>query len=133
MRTDDADQPEDGGFVAVDPALLEDDNEDHVKISEYGRVIIPDKKELMRQTQGLDPEQRLVVDKAIEYAKKIKRAMAPCSGDWRLPVPHARAPIARREGSIKGPERRSSHPDRLPTSQRVRRWVRCRRLCQHRK
>ena len=74
MRTDDADQPEDGGFVAVDPALLEDDNEDHVKISEYGRVIIPDKKELMRQTQSLDPEQRLVVDKAIEYAKKIKRA-----------------------------------------------------------
>ena len=58
----------------MDPALLEDDNEDHVRISEYGRVIIPDKKELMRQTQSLDPEQRLVVDKAIEYAKKIKRA-----------------------------------------------------------
>ena len=76
MRTDNADQPEDGGFVAVDPGLLDDDNEDHVRISEYGRVIIPDKKELMRQTQGLDPEQRLVVDKAIEYAKKIKRARA---------------------------------------------------------
>ena len=74
MRTDDADQPEGGDFVAVDPGLLENDNEDHVRISDYGRIVIPDKKELMRQTRSLDPEQRMLVDKAIEYAKKIKRA-----------------------------------------------------------
>ena len=74
MRTDDADEPEGGDFVAVDPGLLENDNKDHVRISDYGRIVIPDKKELMRQTRSLDPEQRMVVDKAIEYAKKIKRA-----------------------------------------------------------
>ena len=76
MRTDDAEQPEGGDFVAVDPGLLEDDNDDHVRISEYGRVIIPDKKELMQQTRNLDPEQRMVVDKAVGFAKKIKRARA---------------------------------------------------------
>ena len=75
MRTMDADLPEAGDFVAVDPDLLEDD-QDHVRISEYGRVIIPDKKELMRQTRNLDPEQRMVADKAIGFAKKIKRARA---------------------------------------------------------
>ena len=76
MRTLDADLPEGGDFVAVDPELLEDDDEDHVRISEYGRTIIHDKKELMRQTRNLDPEQRMVVDKAVGFAKKIKRARA---------------------------------------------------------
>ena len=75
MRTLDAEVPEGGDFVAVDPELLED-KEDHVRISEYGRVIIPDKKELMRQTRNLDPEQRMVVDKAVGFAKRIKRARA---------------------------------------------------------
>ena len=70
------DLPEGGDFVAVDPELLEDDDEDHVRISEYGRTIIHDKKELMRQTRNLDPEQRMVVDKAVGFAKKIKRARA---------------------------------------------------------
>merc|ERR1712016_336187 len=75
MRTMDADLPEAGDFVAVDPDLLEDD-QDHVRMSEYGRTIIHDKKELMRQTRNLDPEQRMVVDKAVGFAKKIKRARA---------------------------------------------------------
>ena len=75
MRTLDAEVPEGGDFVAVDPELLED-KEDHVRISEYGRVIIPDKKELMHQTRNLDPEQRMVVDKAVGFAKRIKRARA---------------------------------------------------------
>ena len=73
MKTLEADVPEGGDFVAVDPELLEN-GEEHVRISDYGRIIIPDKMELIRQTRRLDPEQRRVLDIAVGYAKKIKRA-----------------------------------------------------------
>ena len=75
LKTLEADVPEGGDFVAVDPELLENED-DHVRISDYGRIIIPDKMELIRQTRRFDPEQRWVLDRAVGFAKKIKRARA---------------------------------------------------------
>lgn len=61
-------------FVAVDPDLLENTGEERVRISEYGRIIIPNKKELVERTRRLDKEQRKVVDIAVKYAKDIRKA-----------------------------------------------------------
>jgi exonuclease III len=62
-------------FAAVDPALLEEVEEgDRVRISEYGRVIIPSKAELIQKTRGLDKDQRKVVDIALKYARDIKKS-----------------------------------------------------------
>ena len=75
LKTLEADVPEGGDFVAVDPELLENED-DHVRISDYGRIIIPDKMELIRQTRRFVPEQRAVLDRAVGFAKKVKRARA---------------------------------------------------------
>ncbi len=58
----------------MDPELLERAEEERVRISDYGRVIIPSKKEMMETTRGLDKDQRKVVDIAVKYARDIKKA-----------------------------------------------------------
>ena len=62
-------------FAAVDPALLEDAEEaERVQISDYGRVIIPSKREMVEKSRGMDKDQRKVVDIAVKYAREIKKA-----------------------------------------------------------
>ena len=62
-------------FAAVDPALLEEaEEEDRVRISDYGRVIIPSKREMVEKSRGMDKDQRKVVDIAVKYAREIKKA-----------------------------------------------------------
>ncbi len=61
-------------FAAVDPELLERTEQDRVRISEYGRIIIPSRRELMEKTRSLDEDQRKVMDIAVKYAKEIKKA-----------------------------------------------------------
>ena len=61
-------------FAAVDPALLEEDAEERVRISDYGRVIVPSEEEMMAKTRELDNDQRRVLDITIKYAKDIVKA-----------------------------------------------------------
>lgn len=61
-------------FAAVDPALLEEDAEERVRISDYGRVVVPGKEEMMAKTRELDNDQRRVLDITIKYAKDIVKA-----------------------------------------------------------
>lgn len=61
-------------FTAVDPALLERAEEDRVRVSDYGRVVIPSRKEMMEKTRGLDKDQRRVVDIAVKYARDLRKA-----------------------------------------------------------
>ena len=68
-------------FSAVDPALLDVNEEDRVRVSDYGRVVIPSRKELAEKTRSLDKDQRKVVDLAVKQARGIlkarKRGRAP--------------------------------------------------------
>ena len=50
----------------------------------YRKIDVPDLKELKETTLGLDPWQRMVVDKAIKYAKDIRKAENPVN---RRPAP----------------------------------------------
>ena len=61
-------------FVAVDPQLLEEGGEERVRVSDFGRVVVPSKREMMEKTRGLDKDQRKVVDIAVQYAKDIIKA-----------------------------------------------------------
>ena len=38
-------------FSALDPELLEEGEEERVKVTDYGRVIVPNKEELKEKTQ----------------------------------------------------------------------------------
>ena len=73
-------------FVAVDPALLEGGDEERVRMSDYGRVVIPSKREMAEKTRGLDNDQRKVVDICVEYAREILKAR--CRGRARPEPPH---------------------------------------------
>ena len=77
---------EDPDFAAIDPDLLEEIEEEGVRISDYGRIIIPNKKELVQKTRGLDKDQRMVLDIAVKYAKDIKKARS--RGERRPDPPH---------------------------------------------
>jgi hypothetical protein len=61
-------------FAAVDPFLLEEAEEERVRISEYGRVIVPSKREMVEKSRGMDKDQRKVVDIAVKYAREIRKA-----------------------------------------------------------
>ena len=61
-------------FAALDPDLLDRAEESRVQYSEYGRIIIPNKKELMEKTRRMDKDQRKVVDIAVRYAKNVRKA-----------------------------------------------------------
>ena len=61
-------------FQHLDPCLLEQQAEERFNVTEYGRIIIPNKNELREKTRKLDKDQRRVVDIAVKYAKDIVKA-----------------------------------------------------------
>ena len=61
-------------FAALDPDLLDRAEDSRVQYSEYGRIIIPNKNELIETTRRMDKDQRRVVDIAVKYAKNIRKA-----------------------------------------------------------
>ena len=61
-------------FAAVDPALLEEGEEERVKVSDYGRVIVPDREDLIKASRSLDVDQRKVLDIAIKFARGVEKA-----------------------------------------------------------
>ena len=58
-------------FAAMDPALLEQEEEERVRVSDYGRVVVPNKEDLTKATRTLDRDQRKVLDIAIKFAKGV--------------------------------------------------------------
>ena len=60
-------------FIAVDPELLEG-GEERARVMDYGRVVIPSRKEMAEKTRGLDKDQRKVVDITVKYARDILKA-----------------------------------------------------------
>ena len=61
-------------FSALDPELLEEGEEERVKVSDYGRVVVPNKEYLKEKTRGLDKDQR---EKHSEHIKEVKRQVLP--------------------------------------------------------
>ena len=73
-------------FAAMDPALLEEGEEERVRVSDYGRVVVPSPEELTKTARGLDQDQRRVLDIAIKYARGIEKARS--KGRGRPDPPH---------------------------------------------
>ena len=73
-------------FAAMDPALLEEGKEERVRVSDYGRVVVPSPEELTKTARGLDQDQRRVLDIAIKYARGIEKARS--KGRGRPDPPH---------------------------------------------
>ena len=73
-------------FAAVDPELLDNTEEERVRIYDYGRVVVPSKEELAQNSRKLDNDQRRVLDIAIKYAKGIVKARN--KGKARPDPPH---------------------------------------------
>ena len=65
---------ENPNFVAVDPELLEGGQEKRVRVSDYGRVVIPSRREMAVKTRGLDMDQRRGVNIIVKYARDIVKA-----------------------------------------------------------
>ena len=70
----------------MDPALLEQGEEERVRLSDYGRVVVPDKEDLTKATRSLDEDQRKVLDIAIKFAKGVEKARS--KGRRRPDPPH---------------------------------------------
>ena len=71
---------------AMDPALLEHGEEERVNVSDYGRVIVPNREDLTKATRSLDEDQRKVLDIAIKYARGIEKTRS--KGRGRPDPPH---------------------------------------------
>ena len=61
-------------FSALDPELLEEGEEERVKVTDYGRVVVPNKEELKEKTRGLDKDQRKVLDITLKFARDVHKA-----------------------------------------------------------
>lgn len=61
-------------FSAVDPELLDEMEEERVRVTDFGRVVVPDKEVLKEKTRGLDNDQRRVLDIAIKFARDVRKA-----------------------------------------------------------
>ena len=61
-------------FAAMDPALLEEGEVERVRVSDYGRVIVPDREDLIKASRSLDVDQRRVLDIAIKFARGVEKA-----------------------------------------------------------
>lgn len=70
----------------MDPALLEESEEERVRVSDYGRVVVPSREELTKATHALDEDQRRVLDIAINYARGIEKTRSKRRG--RPTPPH---------------------------------------------
>ena len=73
-------------FAAVDPALLAEGEEERVRVSDYGRVIVPNKEDLIKATRSLDEDQRKVLDIAVKFARGVEKAR--CKGRRGPDPPH---------------------------------------------
>ena len=51
--------------------MLEQEEEERVRVSDYGRVVVPNKEDLTKATRTLDRDQRKVLDIAIKFAKGV--------------------------------------------------------------
>ena len=61
-------------FAAVDPELLDDAEEERARVSDFGRIVVPDRDVLKEKTRGLDCDQRKVLDITIKFAKDVLKA-----------------------------------------------------------
>ena len=66
--------------------MLEESEEERVRVSDYGRVVVPSREELTKATRGLDEDQRRVLDIAIKFARGIKKTRS--KGRGRPDPPH---------------------------------------------
>ena len=84
MDTLHEDFEESGAFPHLDPSLLELQAEEHHKVTEYGRIIVPDKQELSARTRSLDKDQRRVLDINLTFCRDIVKAR---KGKRSIPSP----------------------------------------------
>ena len=61
-------------FSALHPDLLDEVEEERVTVTDYGRIIVPNKEELKEKTRGLDKDQRKVLDITLKYARDVHKA-----------------------------------------------------------
>ena len=61
-------------FAAVDPELLDEAEEERARVTDFGRIVVPDRNVLKEKTRGLDNDQRKVVDITIKFAKDVLKA-----------------------------------------------------------
>ena len=66
--------------------MLEQGEEERVRVSDYGRVIVPSKEDLTKATRRLDEDQRKVLDIAIKFARGVEKAR--CKGRKGPDPPH---------------------------------------------
>ena len=59
-------------FVAVDPELL--DKVEEERVTDFGRIVVPDRDVLKEKTRGLDNDQRKVLDITIKFARDVLKA-----------------------------------------------------------
>ena len=61
-------------FSALDPELLEEGEEERVRVTDYGRVVVPNREYLKEKTRGLDKDQRKVLDITLKFARDVHKA-----------------------------------------------------------
>ena len=61
-------------FAAVDPLLLDETEEERARVTDFGRIVVPDRNVLKEKTRGLDSDQRKVLDITIKFARDVVKA-----------------------------------------------------------
>ena len=61
-------------FAAVDPELLDEAEEERARVTDFGRVVVPDRNVLKEKTRGLDDDQRKVLDITVKFARDVLKA-----------------------------------------------------------
>ena len=61
-------------FAAVDPELLDEAEEERARVTDFGRIVVPDRNVLKEKTSGLDNDQRKVLDITVKFARDILKA-----------------------------------------------------------
>ena len=55
---------------------MEEGEDERVKVSDYGKVLIPNREKMAKQIRGLDKDQRRVLNIAGKYAMDVNKARA---------------------------------------------------------
>ena len=58
----------------MDPELLDEAEEERARVSDFGRIVVPDRNILKEKTRELDNDQRKVVDITIKFARDVLKA-----------------------------------------------------------
>ena len=58
----------------MDPELLDEAEEERARVTDFRRIVVPDRNVLKEKTRGLDNDQRKVLDITIKFAKDILKA-----------------------------------------------------------